>query len=97
MTLGINSLTTVLNVKGFLGLSTASTGDDTLLENLINVATDMVEGQYCNRPFINVATSSSTTLQSKTEYFDGGGKDFFVKYYPIDSVSSVHDASDRIF
>ncbi len=97
MTLGINSLTTVLNVKGFLGISTSATGDDTLIENLINVATDMIEGQYCNRPFINVATTSSTTLQSQTEYFDGGGKDFFVKYYPISSISSIYDDPDRTY
>jgi hypothetical protein len=97
MGLGLNALTTVINVKSFLGLSTGSTGDDTLLENLINVATDMIEGQYCNRPFINVATSSSTTLQAQTEYYDGGGKAFFIKYYPISSITSIYDDPDRVY
>ncbi len=97
MSLGLNALTTVLQVKPFLGLSTASTAEDTFVENLVNVATDMIEGQYCNRPFINVATTSSTTLQSQTEYFDGGEKNFFLKYYPISSITSIYDDPDRTY
>lgn len=89
------ALTTLDNVKSYLNIT--NDDKDLLLENLINRATQVIEGFYVNRPLINIATSSSTTLQSQTEYFDGDTDRLFVKYFPIDTITSVYDDPDRTY
>lgn len=95
MALTYNALTSLDNAKLYLRVTNDK--DDDLLEALIIRATNMIENQYCNRPLINVSTSSTTSLASQTEYFDGGRYDLHLKYYPISTITSVYDDPDRTY
>lgn len=97
MALNNNAITTLDNTKNFLRIETDA--DDALLESLINRATAMIEGLYCNRPIINIASSSTITLQSQTEYFDSNGETdtLILKYYPIGTITSIYDDPDRTY
>lgn len=95
MALIYSAMTNLDNLKMFLRITNDK--DDGLFERLINRATYMIENQYCNRPFINIATSSSTTLLSSTEYFDGNTYNIHLKYYPISAITSIYDDPDRTY
>lgn len=72
------ALTTVARQKSFLGISSASY--DTLLENLINAATDCLE-HYCDRRF-KVQTISN-------EVYDGDNtKKLVLRQWPVDTGES---------
>ncbi len=71
------ALTTVARAKSFLDITTSD--EDTLIERLVNSATDFIE-KYCGRRF------------KKTEYsnelYDGSGSTkLLLKQYPVDSAS----------
>lgn len=71
-------LTTLANVKQYLGLT--ATSDDALLSRLITAASSWVR-TYCNRDF---------TSQSYTDTLDGTGNAWQVmKQYPVTAVASV--------
>jgi len=72
------NLTTVENVKGYLGITSAT--DDPLLDRLVSSASGYIQS-WLNRSFAST---------SYTETFDGTGFDTrMVSNYPITAVSSV--------
>lgn len=74
MAINTNGLTTVARIKTFLGIS--GTTYDTILERLINMVSDFVEG-YCDRTFRETANSN--------EIYDGTGTNkLLLKNYPVD-------------
>lgn len=75
MSLNTNALTTVARVKTFLEISVATY--DSILESLINMATDFVERE-CDRTFVSTAYSN--------ELYDGTGtKRLLLKHFPVSS------------
>ena len=78
MALADNALTTVANVKTYMGISTST--DDTLIETLINNVSDQIE-RWCDRTFV------ATTY---TEFLDARGtRTIAVENPPIISVDVV--------
>lgn len=72
------ALTTVENVKGYLGIST--TADDPLLERLVEAASAYI-AQYLNREF---------GIAEYTDTFDGTDhQTYMFRNYPVTAVSSV--------
>jgi len=85
---GAGGLTTLANVRTSLGLSATQTGDDTLITNLISRISDMIE-KKCGRVF---------SIATYTEYHDGDNTDSVqLDQYPINSVTSIHDDTDRSY
>lgn len=81
-----NELTTLANVREYLGIDDAQTDDDTLLQNLITRESAAIEKE-CNRTFGDA---------TYTEYHDGDGTDtVMLKQYPVNSITSIHDDTDR--
>ena len=81
-------LTTINNVKAYLGLSGST--HDALLTTLVSAASDAIEA-YCGRAF---------AAADHTEYLDGDDNgvrrsDLLLQHYPILSVTSIHDDPDR--
>jgi hypothetical protein len=71
-------LTTLATVKEYLGLT--GTGEDSLLNRLIDWATDFIHS-YCGRTF---------PQGSYDEYYDGDGTDTLLSHqFPIVSVNSL--------
>jgi len=82
------ALTTLSNVKAWLGIPTATTTHDTLLEMLINQASVAIE-TFCGRQFV---------ARSYTEYHSGHGLTYiYVDHPPINSITSIYDDIDRAF
>lgn len=78
---------TVQEVKDFLGET--NTDHDTLFQSLINRVEAMVEADKLQK---NIGSSTFTA------YFDGDGSNkVLLEEYPIISVTSVHDDTDRVF
>ncbi|MEE9200657.1 MAG: head-tail connector protein [Candidatus Brocadiales bacterium] len=70
------SLTTVANVKEYLGVS--GTSDDALLSRLVDWSTDLIHS-YCRRVF---------TEASYDEYYDGDGTEgLLVNQFPVSTVT----------
>ena len=86
MPVASNGLTTLADLKSYLGITYSD--DDTLLENLINQATVIMEN-YCKRGFKDTG--------ALTEYFNGNpdGK-ITPRQYPINSITSVAYASGTL-
>lgn len=73
------------DVKTFLGITV--TGDDALLTTLLTQIEEYVQNVYCERQF---------AAANHTEYYDGDGSGvLLLDNYPIVSVTSVHDDTDR--
>jgi len=71
-------LTTVARFKSFIKKTTVE--DDTLIETIINIVSDIVEN-YCDRRFLETAYTN--------EYYDGtGSNQLFLKQYPVNSAES---------
>lgn len=88
MSLDSNALTTLTEVKDYLGLS-ASTDHDTKLEMLINAASRMV-ASFCGREFVSQAYAG--------EFYDGTGTpELVLNQRPVISVTSIYEDSDREF
>jgi len=87
-TLDQYALVTLDNVREALGFTVTESGDDSLLTNLINRVSTRIE-TYCRRKF---------KVRSYTEYHDGDGSpEVLVDNYPIVSVDSLWDDTDRAF
>lgn len=89
---GANALINLIDLKTYLGIKTND--DDELLEDICNRATSVFE-MFCNRKF--KYCSAAGVAQEITEYHNGVGQQIFLNYYPIISVTSIHDDSDRVF
>lgn len=83
------ALVTAAAFKTAMGIG--DTGRDTQIAALITLVEAWVSN-FCNRIFEDGSTS-------RTEYFDGDGLTgvIFPKYYPIVSVASLHDDTDRSY
>jgi uncharacterized phiE125 gp8 family phage protein len=81
MTLASNALTTLEAVKAYLKIDASDTTDDTLLEDLINAASNAIEN-YCKRRF-------KEQIYTDEEYDGNGIKYLQLKQYPVISVDSV--------
>jgi hypothetical protein len=68
--------------------------EDTLWEDLVDAATKIIES-ICNRQFKYLSGGAQTEI---TEYFNGDGKGkLFLKFYPVASITSIHDDPDRVY
>lgn len=85
----MGTLTTRASVKELLGIQSAVTAYDAVLDTLVAAVDGIVE-DYCGRRF------ADTTY---TDYFDGqlNQRRLLLPNYPIISVTSVHDDTDRTF
>ena len=88
-TVCIWALSTVANIKTFIGES-SSTYDD-LLGLLLDTATDWIE-EYCGNRRLMGDTTSNGALISTTEYYDGKPT-IQLKQFPVVSITSVSYAS----
>ncbi|QDD62651.1 phage gp6-like head-tail connector protein (plasmid) [Herbaspirillum seropedicae] len=80
MPVGSNDLTTLANVKQWLGLDASSTDDDELLQRLITAVSGYVQ-TWLNRTFL---------ISPYVETLDGKGKSrMMCANYPITAVDSV--------
>ena len=85
MAVHIYDLTTIADVKVLTGVATA---DDAVTQTLITKAS----------VFANNYTGRILAQQTFTEIYDGDGSDIlFLDNYPIASVTTVHQDSDRAF
>jgi hypothetical protein len=84
-------LTTLADMKEYLGIDSADTTADTTLLSIMTVMTYWME-RYTGRKLKS---------RSNTEYYDGNGTDrVFLKNYPVTSTTStieVYDDLDRVY
>ena len=77
------------DVKNFLGIPSAASADDTLITTIIAQIEAEIK-TYCKRKYFQAT--------SLTEYYDGDGTDILLlKEYPIVSVTSLYDDTDRVY
>lgn len=83
----MGTLTTRASVKELLGIQSAITAYDAVIDTLVAAVDGLVE-DYCDRHF------ADTTY---TEYHDGvhNQRQILVRNYPIISVTSIHDDAAR--
>jgi len=85
MAVHIYDLTTIAEVKVLTGVASA---DDAITQKLITMAS----------VWANNFTSRILAKQTFTEFYDGDGTAIlFLKNYPISSITTVHQDSDRTF
>ena len=85
MAIHVYDLTTIAAVKVLTG---ANAADDAITQTLITKASF----------WANKYTSRILAQQTFSEYYDGDGSDtLFLKNYPISSIATVHQDSDRTF
>jgi uncharacterized phiE125 gp8 family phage protein len=86
MSVDADALTTLAKVQAHLGIAAGT--DESLLETLINQATDLCE-KYTGRKFYTA---------SYTEYYDGDGTDeLLLAHYPIISVTHLYVDESRAY
>ena len=79
MSISAWGLTTVARFKAYIKKTTNE--DDTLIETIINIVSDLVE-RYCDRRFLQTTYTD--------EYYDGTGSNrMLLKQYPVDSATTV--------
>lgn len=85
----MGTLTTRASAKELLGIRTGTTAYDAVIDTLVAAVDGLVE-DYCDRRFADT---------THTEYYDGESnmRQLVLKNYPIISVTSVHDDSERVF
>lgn len=81
MPLAPNALTTLAAVKSILKISAEQTKDDSILEDLINACSSVIEN-YCERKF-----KEQTYIDE--EYDGTGRKHILLKQYPVKSIDNV--------
>lgn len=82
-------LSSLANIKEYLGIPTGTTEDDALLGSLLTRVQDFV------RSYLGRTITDEGTI---TEHHDGLGKPYILlKEYPILTLTSVHDDPDRQF
>ena len=79
------NLVTKAEYKAYLGIS--STNSDAEIDFLIPKVSDLVK-TYCRRTFIDYYD------ESKTEVFDGGFKEIYLKETPVVNITSVAASED---
>jgi len=80
------SLTTLVMLKRYMNIS--DTNIDTLLGNFIDIASKMIQTYTCR----------ILRLKTHTEYYDGKLRSkLFLNNYPIRSITTIHDDTDREF
>jgi hypothetical protein len=79
------NLVTKAEYKAYLGIS--SVNSDTEIDFLIPKVSDFVK-TYCRRTFIDYYD------ESKTEFFDGGFKEIYLKETPVVNITSVARSAD---
>jgi len=85
---GAGGLTTLNAVREFLKIPDSITTDDTLLLHLITRVSKEIE-KFCERTFAQA---------NSTEYYDGDGTDtLLIDNYPINSITSLYDDTDRTY
>jgi hypothetical protein len=88
MALNSNALVELAPTKIYLGIPSAETSQDDLVEGFINSCSTLCE-KYCNRIFRQV---------EHTERFNGVGiTEILLSHWPISSVTSVHVDEQRAF
>jgi len=88
MTLNSNALITLAQAKLFVKVPTPEATHDTLLEEFINEASQLIES-YCNRKFI---------LQEFIEIHSGNGlSQIMTRAFPVVSITSLYDDTTRAF
>lgn len=96
MTVIVEALTTLAKIHTMLGIPTATTTDDTYLEELIAAATFAIQ-EYCGRKFVRrnyngASGTHATTSVTSEDYiiFSGKGKSrHALTQYPISSTGFV--------
>lgn len=82
------ALITTAEAKAFLGIPTATTSENTMVNAIINSMSKFFT-TYCGRNFINA---------EYTEYYDGTDTDkLFLKNYPIITLDSLYIDATRVF
>lgn len=81
-----HALTTLANVKSYLGISSSSF--DTLLEVLIDNVTEFVEGKLGGR---RIKTETYTD-----ELYDGGNTEIFLRQFPVTDLTKIQHRSGEI-
>jgi len=76
-------LTTRVNVKSLLGIPTAVTDHDTLIDTLIDVVDEEIKG-YCG-----ITALSSSSITEKVDVPDSAQRDLRLNTFPVISVTSV--------
>jgi len=85
MALNDNALCTVQEVKDYYGMTGTDASTDTLIEEVINGASQIFE-TYCDRAFLT---------DTYTDYYDGKGKSvLFVDNSPITTISGIWDDTE---
>ncbi len=83
-----DDLTTVANFKIDFNIKSTFTDHDTIIQNLITQKSKRCS-EYCGRKF---------AARDLTEYYDGDDSDILVlNEYPINSITSIHDDTERIY
>jgi hypothetical protein len=86
------ALSTLAKVQSFTGESSST--NVTLLEYLINSATDFIEGYCGNRRFVGDYSGTPAALADVTQYYDGNGKKTLqLNRYPVSSITSISYAT----
>jgi hypothetical protein len=81
-----DSLTSLVKLKEYLGITSTNTDDDAFLENIITRVSDDIEST-CNRVF---------RAATYTEYYRGSGTDkLLLRNFPINTITTIHDDMDR--
>lgn len=83
----MGTLTTRASAKELLGIPSAVTAYDAVIDTLVAAVDGIVE-DYCHRRFADT---------TRTEYYDGqsGQRRLCLRHYPIISITSIHDDANR--
>lgn len=95
MAISYNCLSNLIDIKLYLKIPEDDTSENEYLEDVLNRGTAILES-LCNRKFKNVDHDQKCV--ANTEYFSlENVSNLYLKMYPILSITSVHDDSDRIY
>ena len=86
-TLDSEALCSLAQVRDILNKSSGDTGDDDRIIDLINAASKWIE-RYCDRKF-------SSQTHTDERHSGDGSKWLFLNHYPIVSVTSLYDDTNR--
>lgn len=87
-TLDSEALCSKEQVKDILNKGVADTGDDDRIIDLINAASKWIEDVHCDRKF-------SRQTHSNERHSGDGAKWLFLNHYPIISITSLYDDTNR--
>ncbi len=88
MALGANAIDTLANIKVHLRIQNTDTTYDNVLEPIID-GVSVEFNTYCRREII---------ARDRTDYYDGPGQvRLWLHHWPINSITSINEDSDREF